>query len=268
MYIRLYAGHASGTIWWDDVTMAEGSWSELPPLAAGNNVTPGSITLPTAPQGGLATLSSGMRIAQVIERADLAAGTYTLGWSGTASARVYNAGTASGSRPAFAAGPIAVTLDGLDDVFVEFEATGGTRTVGEVRLLLGSTVQPFVPRLVADELAIAQRYYRRLGGSGVIASSPAGQQINTVLAGVPFQFSPPMRVAPALDYSSYSNLYWSDDATYELPATLMFMDRQGPERAYVVIGFASGGSTARGGAIRVYPPGWLAFDSELRKFAA
>jgi archaellum component FlaG (FlaF/FlaG flagellin family) len=79
----------------------------------------------------MVTISSGGSIEQVVEQASIPAGTYILSWTGTATGRVYNTGA---TPPAYAASPIQVTLDGSQNVEVEFTASGGTKTLYKVQL--------------------------------------------------------------------------------------------------------------------------------------
>lgn len=117
-----------------------------------------ALTFTSAPQGQLVTISSGGSIEQVVERANVPAGSYVLSWSGTARGRVYNSGS---TPPAYAASPVFVTLDGTANVEVEFAPASGTATLGEVQLERGQRQTPFEFRPVGVELALCQRYYER-----------------------------------------------------------------------------------------------------------
>ena len=117
-----------------------------------------TLTFTSAPQGQMVTINSGGSIEQVIERANMPAGTYVLSWTGTATGRVYNTGA---TPPSYAASPILVTIDGTANVEVEFTASGGTRTLQNVQLEAGSIPSAFEYRPIGTELALCQRYYWR-----------------------------------------------------------------------------------------------------------
>jgi hypothetical protein len=121
-----------------------------------SNFTNTTLTFTSAPQGQAVTITSGGSIEQVIERANMPAGTYVLSWTGTATGRVYNTGA---TPPSYAASPILVTIDGTANVEVEFTASGGTRTLQNVQLEAGSVPSAFEYRPIGTELALCQRYY-------------------------------------------------------------------------------------------------------------
>lgn len=112
--------------------------------------------------GQTLTISSGRRLITTLERARVPAGSYVLSWSGTASGRVYNSGSAGG---AFAASPVLFTADGAADVVVEFEATGAARTVDNVQFQLGATATSFEMKPLPDEQRDCYRYYYRITSS-------------------------------------------------------------------------------------------------------
>jgi hypothetical protein len=115
-----------------------------------------SLTFTDGVQATTVTISSSGVIQQIVEQANIPAGTYTLSWTGTATGRVYNSG---GSAPSYAASPVTVTLNGSANVVVEFTASGSTKTLGTVQLEGGTVYSPFEYRQRADELALCYRYY-------------------------------------------------------------------------------------------------------------
>jgi len=134
-----------------------------------SNFTNTTLSFTAAVNGNQLTINSGGGIQQVVERQVIPAGNNTLSWEGTATARMYNSGAGA---PSYAASPITVNLDGLQNVVVEFTAAGGTRTVSNVKLEAGTTASAFVLAglTTQGELAACQRYYYQTnvgsGGSG------------------------------------------------------------------------------------------------------
>jgi hypothetical protein len=161
-----------------------------------SSFTSTSLTFTSTPQGQLVTISSGGSIEQIIERQNLPAGTYTLSWNGTATGRVYNTGA---TAPAYASSPITVTIDGTQNVEVEFTATGGTRTLGQVQLEAGSRATPFKRNgsSVQAELAACQRYFVAFQPAELKIANPyftvalsGGQQHITTHLPVPMRVTP------------------------------------------------------------------------------
>jgi hypothetical protein len=152
-----------------------------------------TLTYTSAPQGQLVTINSGGSIEQVVERANLPAGTYTLSWQGTATGRIYNTGA---TPPSYAASPITVTLDGLANVEVEFTASGETKTLGYVQLETGPIATPFRRNAnsIQGELAACQRY-AFLGGTGAV-----GRWNSTTVAEAFISFPVTMRAAPSVTH--------------------------------------------------------------------
>jgi len=120
-----------------------------------------SMTFTYSANGFPVTINSGGSFAQVIEQFNIpGSGSYTLSWSGTATGRVYNSGA---TAPSYAASPVTVTLDGTANVVVEFEATGGTKTLEKVQFEKGTNATNW--RLQSNgfeaELSKCQRYYEK-----------------------------------------------------------------------------------------------------------
>ena len=106
--------------------------------------------------GRTVTIGSGRLVSQVIERANITPGSYTLVWTGTAQARVYDYGS---TPPAFSgSGSLTVAgITGNNDLVVEFN----TGTVSKVAFYAGTVAYEFRSRPLQEELLIAQRYYQR-----------------------------------------------------------------------------------------------------------
>jgi hypothetical protein len=180
-----------------------------------------TLTYTAAPAGQLVTINSGGSIKQVVERANLAAGTYTLSWQGTATARIYNSGA---TPPAYAASPITVTLDGLADVDVELTAAGSTKTLGYVKLESGTSEGPFCRNAnsLQGELAACQRYYQRINSdtaSGLYWS--IFQALSTTATVGSIWLTTTMRSSPTVSFSSPSHFFFANSVGSGLNATAM-----------------------------------------------
>jgi hypothetical protein len=184
-----------------------------------------TLTYTSAPAGQLVTINSGGSIEQVVERANLPAGTYTLSWEGTATGRIYNTGA---TPPSYAASPITVTLDGLANVEVEFTADGATKTLGYVKLESGTSVGPFTrnANTLQGELAACQRYYFRFGGSSVNQRHGVGAVFTSTTAQILIQHPVPMRIdATSIDFALLN--IWDYGSNYAV--TGITFDAQGPQ---------------------------------------
>jgi len=168
-----------------------------------SNFTNTTLTFTSAPQGQSLTINSGGGLQQVIERANMPAGTYVLTFTGTATGRVYNSGA---TAPSYAASPVTVTLDGSADVVVEFTASGGTRTLQNVQLEAGSVSSAFEYRPIGTELALCQRYYYRLAQN--TSRYGSGYAKTSTTADIIVDFPVTMRAAPtALEQSGTAGEY-------------------------------------------------------------
>jgi hypothetical protein len=121
-----------------------------------SNFTNTALTFTSAPQGQTVTISASGVVRQIVEQANVVAGSYVLSWFGTATGRVYNDGA---TPPSYQSGPLSVVLDGTANVIVEFTPASGTATLGNVQLEFGSRATPFEHRPIGVELALCQRYY-------------------------------------------------------------------------------------------------------------
>jgi hypothetical protein len=102
------------------------------------------------------TITAGT-LTQVIEAGVIEGGVYTLSWTGTAQARVYQ-GTPTG---AYAASPVVTSsLTAGTNTTVEFNAG----TLVRAKLEIGSVATPYNRQSLAKNMADCQRYYQRFGG--------------------------------------------------------------------------------------------------------
>lgn len=109
-----------------------------------------SITFAASGNGNLVTAPAG-GLEQVIEGNNIEGGTFTLNWTGTATATLGGSSITKGAQ---------ATLTANTNVTLRF--TGGT--VGLVQLEAGSVASPFERRMYGQELALCQRYYEKVGG--------------------------------------------------------------------------------------------------------
>ena len=155
-----------------------------------------TLTYTSAPQGQSVIVGMGGSIAQVIERANLEPGRYTLSWKGQAQARVYNVGA---SAPSYLSSPITVDIDGTADVVVEFSEG----RIAEVQLERGIVATPFERRPIQTELMLCKRYFQRHGtGSGGRELLGTGIANSTTSAYFPFRLPEEMRSTPTATVTS------------------------------------------------------------------
>ena len=128
------------------------------------------------------TITAGT-LTQIIEAGVIEGGVYTLSWTGTAQARVWQ-GTPTGS---YAASPLTTaSLTAGTNTVVEFNAG----TVTRVKLEIGSVATPFNRQSLAKSRADCQRYYQIITGSGRVLAVGVN---NTFANSVSWQF---MRASP------------------------------------------------------------------------
>lgn len=116
---------------------------------------------------------------QVIEGSSIAAGTYTLSWTGTATAQVNGSGVTNGGQ---------VTLAGGTDATIRM--INGTASL--IQLERGAVATTFERRPIGVELMLCQRYFQTLGHAVVPRfNALAGQSFI-----MPIRFPVVMRAAP------------------------------------------------------------------------
>jgi hypothetical protein len=145
-------------------------------VTSGQNISftdSANVRTVTAPAGGCE---------QVVEGASILSGTYTLNWTGTATATVDGTAVAKGGN---------VTLTGGTNATVRFSS--GTFSL--VQLEPGPVATPFEQRPIGTELALCQRYFE--SGVGNIAgyNSASAANANAVY------FKATKRVVPTLTYA-------------------------------------------------------------------
>ena len=140
-------GYVSGTALPASPTVANGYGHDRWKAGAGGC----TYTFTTALPDTTITITANT-LTQIIEAGMIEGGVYTLSWTGTAQARVYQ-GTPTG---AYAASPITTaSLPAGVNTIVEFNAG----TVTRVKLEIGSVATPFNRQSLAKSLADCQRYY-------------------------------------------------------------------------------------------------------------
>lgn len=216
-----------------------------------------SMTFTYSANGFPVTINSGGSFAQVIEQFNIpGAGSYTLSWSGTATGRVYNSGA---TAPSYAASPITVTLDGTANVVVEFEATGGTKTLEKVQLEKGSNATNW--RLQSNgyeaELAKCKRYFERFY-QGTIAVGHYWSATN--FYGVVWyknekRVSPTVTVSSATGVTVYNSVSGRDSTT--------LAGNSGNTLSLEMLAVTSSATTGQGGAFVIKSGNYIDASAEL-----
>lgn len=216
--------------------------------------TDGSFRFTSSPQGQLVSFTEPK--VQVIERANMEAGTYTISQLGTARLRVYNSGS---TAPAFATAPFQVTLDGLADVVAEAESG----TLGEVQLERGSVATTFERRPVGTELALCQRYYQRLANAtaDMVGIGNGAFWATTVLY-VIIPLPVVMRSSPTASSSAvggFTLLYNNNSAT----ATVVAFIYANPQSVRMAVTMASTTTAGFSGWVQMAVGAYIEFNAEL-----
>jgi hypothetical protein len=203
-----------------------------------SNYTNTALTFTSAPAGQSVTISTSGVLVQIVEQANVPAGTYTLSWSGTATGRIYNSG---GAAPSYAASPVTFTADGLADVVVEFTASGSTKTLSKVKLELGSAASAYsyAGGTIAGELAACQRYYEILKppASGIFCML----QVNATTSGLgAFTYGVQKRVAPTITFGTAADFDVYDGSANRIAVTALTAATIGTKTFRVGFDVASG----------------------------
>jgi hypothetical protein len=207
-----------------------------------SNYTNTTLTFTASTQGQSITINASGGLQQVIEQGLVPAGTYTLSWTGTATARVYNSG---GTPPSYAASPVTFTADGAANVVVEFTASGATKTLSKIQFNAGAgTTWALATPTLQTELAACQRYYVRFdAGSayGFLGSGVASSTTNATM------FTPApvtMRTPPTtVDYPTISTIRYADGANAAALSSLT-LDSNCSKNILAITAVSSGGMTA------------------------
>jgi hypothetical protein len=226
-----------------------------------SNFTNTTLTFTASTQGQSLTINSGGGLQQVIEQGLVPAGTYTLSWTGTATARVYNSG---GTPPSYAASPVTFTADGTANVVVEFTASGATKTVSKVQFNAGtSTTWGLATPTLQTELGACQRYFYRFNG-GVSLYLTNGMSDSATTAYGVYAFPVTMRTVPSytvIGAGSSFSLYTAGGA---VTCNAAFGFTNASTQTAIIIGSAASGLTA--GRAVMYACGTstaLEFSAEL-----
>ena len=232
-----------------------------------SNFTNTTLTYTSDPAGQSVTINNGGGLQQIVERANVPAGTYVLSFSGTATGRIYNSGA---TPPSYAASPITFTADGLENVVVEFTATGSTKTLSKVKLELGSTATAFVYAggTIQGELAACQRYYYRAQATAAYSRWGTGQCTSSTAAAGFVKFPITMRTSPtALEQNGTASNYGLTTASGGVNAlsTVPTFDSATPDGSTVV--FTGPSVLTAGDATQLLPNGttapYLGWSAEL-----
>ena len=228
-----------------------------------SNFTNTTLTFTSAPAGQSVTINTDGGLQQIVEQANVPAGTYVLSFTGTATGRIYNSGA---TPPSYAASPISFTADGLANVVVEFTATGATKTLGEVKLEQSTVATEFsyAGGTIQTELAACQRYYYRLTpasgsfGLGWTFSTTGGINVTN--------FPVTMRSAPsALEQSgTASNYNLTHTSSLTVCSAVPTFNGATVQSGMVTVTVASGFTAGQGTSLNFNSAGaFLGWSAEL-----
>jgi len=195
----------------------------------------------TAPAGG---------VEQVIEGINILSGTYTLNWTGTATATVDGSSVSKGGN---------VTLTGGTNCTVRF--SNGTFSLAQLEP--GSVATPFEHRSYGDEYLRCLRYFFRFtreSSSGHLGCMQVYSSSN--VAGKFFEWPIPMRAAPT--FSKFGTIRMTD-STFSSGYTASVADSQ-LSKFSMFATLTGGSSLSAGNASSIYllaDGEYIQFDAEL-----
>jgi uncharacterized protein (DUF697 family) len=154
-------------------------------------------------------------------------------------------------------------------------ATGAVSVVGTnaatwyvtgVQLEEGSVPTSFDYRQYGTELALCQRYYKRIsrvdssGGDNGIINLVDWNGTDSYSGNI---ISPSMRSAPSLSYSALSDFTYYEAGSTKTPTGITIVG-SGPNHAEISVGWSGGLTAGRAGWMRINgSSGWIAFSSEI-----
>lgn len=218
------------------------------------------------------TIAANKSVIQVVENKNVVGGSYTLSWTGTATARVgVNTATPSGN---FAASPITVTGQTAGTTMsVEFtgaNAAGGsslatnTGTLGTVKLGTGSIPTPFVPDDYAEAWLKCQRYFQKYTTTGQAYLIMGSVYATTTLLLCPFTLRSAMRGTPTLTTGGTISGFVAGTVVNSSTVTIGNDDDQFSLAYLSVQSGTSFGTAGQSGPLLLNSAGaFVAFDAEL-----
>lgn len=185
---------------------------------------------------------------------------------GYATAWLGPANVSASTKTAVFTSPASFDVDGTGDVTIEFVAVGGAATLGKVTVAVGAAPYPFEPRLIGEELLLAQRYYWRSPEGSAVGTQlgPMGTTNNTTTAVLHHELSVPMRILPVLEWTT--TLGVSDLITLSAVVTAMSINpiSRGSILRLDTTYSAGGGTVGRPALLRsAGANNWIAYSAEF-----